>query len=123
MEGLKVASWGLIDLALALIRAGAESFDHAQPLRAEEATRNLCEGYFLGTPTPMDTFKAGSEQGIVDLLDYASNGPDMIPHSLPHRIGQELHQTLATSSWNCPQIQNKLAHCLTVAEGFIQRLA
>jgi hypothetical protein len=33
-----------------------------------------------------------------------SNGPDMIPDSLPHRIGQELHRTLAN-----------------VAEGFILR--
>jgi hypothetical protein len=29
VEGLKDASWDLIELALALIRVGAESFDHA----------------------------------------------------------------------------------------------
>jgi hypothetical protein len=32
-----------------------------------------------------------------------------------------LHRTLATSSWSCPRIQNKLTHCPTVVEGFIQR--
>lgn len=121
VEGLKTASWDLIELALALIRAGAESFDHAQPFRAEEVTRHICEGFFLGTPTLMGTFKADSEQGIIDLLDYVSDGPDMIPDSLSHRIGQELHRTLAISSWNCPRIHSKLARCPTVVEGFIQR--
>lgn len=112
---LKDASWDLIELAL------AESFEHAQPFRAEEVTRTLCEGFFLGTSTLMDTFKADSEQGIVDLLECVSNGPDMIPDSLHHRVGQELHRTLATSSWNCPRIHSKLAHCPNVVEGFIQR--
>lgn len=61
-------------------------------------TRDLCEGFFLGPPTLMDTFKADSEQEIVDPLGYVSNVPDMIPHSLLHRIGQELYRTPATSS-------------------------
>jgi hypothetical protein len=121
VEGLKDTSWDLIELALALIRAGTENFDHTQPFRAKKVTRHLCEGFFLGTPTLIDTFIADSEQGIVDLLDYVSNGPDIIPDSLPHRIGQELHRTLATSSWNCPRIQSKLAHCPTVVKDFIQR--
>lgn len=121
VEGLKDAAWDLIDLALALIRAGAESFEDDQPYRAEEVTRHLCEGFFLGTPTLTDTFKADSEQGIVDLLDYVSNGPDMIPPTLPHRIGEELHRTMASSPWRCPRIQRKLAQCPLVAEGFIQR--
>lgn len=79
LEGLKDASWDLIELALALIRAAAESFDHAQPFRAEGVTRDLCEGFFLGPPTLMDTFKADSEQGIVDPLGYVSNVPDRTP--------------------------------------------
>ena len=61
----------LIELALALIRASVESFKNARPYRAEEVTRTLlCEGFFLGTPTFMDTFQAHSDQGIVVLLDY-----------------------------------------------------
>lgn len=46
VEGLKGAAWDLIDLALALIRMGAESFEGDQPYRAEEVIRNLCEGFF-----------------------------------------------------------------------------
>jgi hypothetical protein len=46
----------------------------------------------------MDTFKADSEQGIVDPLGYVSNVPDKIPHSLLHLIGQELYRTPAISS-------------------------
>jgi hypothetical protein len=121
VEGLKDAAWHLIELTLALIRVGAESFEDDQPYRAEEVTRNLCEGFFLGTPTLMDTFKADSEQGIVDLLDYVCDGWDMIPDTLQHCIGKELHRTMASSSWKCPRIQRKLAQCPLVVEGFIQR--
>lgn len=50
VDGLKNAAWDLIDLALALIRAGAESFEDDQPYRAEEVTRNSCEAFFLELP-------------------------------------------------------------------------
>ena len=69
----------------------------------------------------MDTFNADSEQGIVGLPEYISNGPGMIAPTLPHPIGEELHRTMASSPWRCPRIQRKLAQCLLVAEGFIQR--
>ena len=121
VRDLKDASWDLVDLAFALIRAGAESCECSERNRAEEVTRTLREGFFLGTPTLVDTFKADSEQGVMDLLDYVSNGSDLIPDNLQHRIGQELHRTLAIPSWQCPRIISKLAHCPTVVEGFLQR--
>jgi hypothetical protein len=40
---------------------------------------------------------------------------------LAFRIFAESCQSRATSSWNCPRIQSKLAHCPTVVGGFIQR--
>ena len=40
---------------------------------------------------------------------------------LTFRIFAESCQSRATSSWNCPRIQSKLAHCPTVVGGFIQR--
>ena len=54
--------------------------------------RILCEGFFLGTPTLKDIFKAHAEQGIMDLLDHVCNEQDMILDNLQHRIGQELHE-------------------------------
>lgn len=118
---LKMLPGGLIELALARIRAGAESLEDARPYRAEEVTRTLREGSFLGTPTMMDTFNDHSAWEIVDLLDNVSNDLRIIPEIPQHRIGQELRRTLATSLWNGPRVQSKLAHCSTVVEGFVQR--
>lgn len=93
---LKEAAWHIIELGLAVIRAGAESFLDG---RAEQVTRTICEGFFLGTRTYTDTSIADSEQGIMDLLDHVSTGPDLIPDELQHHMGQELHRTLISQNY------------------------
>jgi hypothetical protein len=98
---------------------GIESLEKGHPHWAEEVTRSLLEGHFLATDMTMETFKADTEQGVAEFLEYITQELELVPGNIQNFIGQMLYEIIKLSLWNCPKVQIKVARCRGLAEGFI----